>query len=103
MNPKSLFSLNEHLDVLSQSGDPLETLATVVDFESFRALLMERLGLAFQKTWLKKAGSDAGKKVSRIWSRQVPWLPKSITKKGQSVIFPATSMVRLPTWMSAFV
>ena len=44
MNPKSLFSLNDHLEVLSQSADPLETLVAVVDFESFRALLAERLG-----------------------------------------------------------
>ena len=44
MNPKSLFSLNDHLETLSQAGDPLELLAAAVDFESFRPLLTERLG-----------------------------------------------------------
>ncbi len=39
MHPRSLFSLAEHLDRLSNDGDPLEVLAGTVEFESFRLLL----------------------------------------------------------------
>ena len=41
MNPESLFSLSEHLERLSQDGDPLEVLAATVDFEYFRTWLVE--------------------------------------------------------------
>jgi len=44
MNPHSLFSLNDHLEVLSQHGDPLEVLERTVDFEYFRPWLVEGLG-----------------------------------------------------------
>lgn len=44
MQPNSLFSLSEHLEKLSEHGDPLEVLATTVDFEYFRPWLLERLG-----------------------------------------------------------
>ena len=44
MNPESLFSLSEHLERLSQDGDPLEVLAATVDFEYFRTWLVEGLG-----------------------------------------------------------
>ena len=44
MNPESLFSLSEHLERLSQDGDPLEVLDTTVDFEYFRGWLVEGLG-----------------------------------------------------------
>ncbi|MFC6623821.1 IS5 family transposase [Novosphingobium panipatense] len=44
MDPKSLFSLSEHLEALSKEGDPLETLQQTVDFEFFRAWLVEGLG-----------------------------------------------------------
>lgn len=33
MDPHSLFSLNYHLNALSQHGDPLEVLEQTVDFE----------------------------------------------------------------------
>lgn len=36
MDPKSLFSLSDHLDALSKDGDPLEILQETVDFEYFR-------------------------------------------------------------------
>lgn len=39
MDPKSLFSLSDHLDALSKEGDPLEVLQETVDFEYFRAWL----------------------------------------------------------------
>lgn len=39
MDPKSLFSLNDHLEMLSRHGDPLEVLERTVDFEYFRAWL----------------------------------------------------------------
>lgn len=44
MQPRSLFSLAEHLDRLSEDGDPLEVLADTVDFEHFRPLLTCGLG-----------------------------------------------------------
>lgn len=44
MDPHSLFSLNDHLEALSQHGDPLEVLERTVDFEYFRSWLVEGLG-----------------------------------------------------------
>ncbi|MBV2149752.1 transposase [Sphingobium sp. AS12] len=44
MDPKSLLSLNDHLEMLSRHGDPLEVLERTVDFEYFRAWLVEGLG-----------------------------------------------------------
>ena len=44
MDPQSLFSLNDHLEALSQRGDPLEVLERTVEFEFFRAWLVEGLG-----------------------------------------------------------
>ena len=44
MYPKSLFSLSDHLEALSKEGDPLEVLQDTVDFEYFRAWLVEGLG-----------------------------------------------------------
>ncbi|PJG48710.1 IS5/IS1182 family transposase [Sphingobium sp. LB126] len=44
MDPKSLFSLSDHLEALSKEGDPLEVLQETVDFEYFRAWLVEGLG-----------------------------------------------------------
>ena len=41
MDPKSLFSLSDHLDALSKEGDPLEVLQETVDFEYFRAWLVD--------------------------------------------------------------
>lgn len=38
VDPKSLFSLSDHLDALSKEGNPLEVLQKTVDFEYFRAL-----------------------------------------------------------------
>ena len=44
MQPRSLFSLAEHLGRLSKNGDPLEVLAGMVNFERFRPLLTRGLG-----------------------------------------------------------
>jgi hypothetical protein len=44
MDPKSLFSLNDHLELLSRHGDPLEVLERTVDFEYFRVWLADGLG-----------------------------------------------------------
>ena len=44
MQPRSLFSLAEHLDRLSKDGDPLEALAGTAEFERFRPLLTRGLG-----------------------------------------------------------
>jgi len=44
VDPKSLFSLSDHLEALSKEGDPLEILQQAVDFEYFRAWLVEGLG-----------------------------------------------------------
>ncbi len=44
MNPSSLFSLSEHLERLSNDGDPLEVLDAAVDFEYFRGWLVDGLG-----------------------------------------------------------
>ena len=44
MDPKSLFSLSDHLEGLSKEGDPLEVLQQTVDFEYFRTWLVEGLG-----------------------------------------------------------
>lgn len=44
MDPKSLFSLSDYLEALSKEGDPLEVLQQTVDFEYFRAWLVEGLG-----------------------------------------------------------
>lgn len=43
MDPKSLFSLNNHLERLSKDGDPLEVLDATIDFEYFRGWLVEGL------------------------------------------------------------
>ena len=39
-----MFGLSEHLEKLSQHGDPLEVLEATVDFEYFRGWLVEGLG-----------------------------------------------------------
>lgn len=44
MDPHLLFSLNDHLEALSQHGDPLEVLEPTVDFEYFRGWLVEGMG-----------------------------------------------------------
>ena len=44
MTRESLFSLSEHLERLSQDGDPLEVLDATVDFEYFRGWLVGDLG-----------------------------------------------------------
>jgi IS5 family transposase len=43
MNSTNLFGLSEHLERLSQHGDPLEVLDETVDFEFFRGWLIEGL------------------------------------------------------------
>ena len=44
MEHRSFFGLAEHLEWLSQNGDPLEVLEKTVDFEYFRGWLVEGLG-----------------------------------------------------------
>ena len=44
MEQRGLFGLSEHLEKLSEHGDPLEVLATTVDFEFFRGWLVDGLG-----------------------------------------------------------
>jgi hypothetical protein len=44
VDPKSLFSLSDHLEALSKDVDPLEVLQQTVDFEYFRGWLVEGLG-----------------------------------------------------------
>ena len=44
MEHRSFFGLAEHLERLSQNGDPLEVLEKTVDFEHFRGWLVEGLG-----------------------------------------------------------
>ncbi|MDF1719567.1 MAG: IS5/IS1182 family transposase, partial [Minwuia sp.] len=44
MNPMNLFGLSEHLERLSEYGDPLVVLDEIVDFEYFRAWLVDGLG-----------------------------------------------------------
>lgn len=44
MEQGCLFGLSEHLEKLSQHGDPLEVLEATVDFEYFRGWLVEGLG-----------------------------------------------------------
>ncbi len=44
MHASSLFSLSEYLKRLSRDGDPLEVLASTVDFERFHPLLVEGVG-----------------------------------------------------------
>src|SRR3954452_18816275 len=44
MEQRSLFGLTEHLEALSQHGDPLEVLDRMVDFEHFRGWLVDGLG-----------------------------------------------------------
>lgn len=44
MDPKSLFSLSDHLEALSKDGEPLAVLQQTVDFEYFRTWLVEGLG-----------------------------------------------------------
>ena len=43
MDQRSFFGLEEHLERLSQMGDPLEVLEAAVDFEYFRPWLLEGL------------------------------------------------------------
>ena len=45
MKPESLFSLSEHLDRLSEDGDPLEVLDATVDFDYFRGWLLYQRAL----------------------------------------------------------
>ncbi|MDF1719176.1 MAG: IS5/IS1182 family transposase, partial [Minwuia sp.] len=40
----NLFGLSEHLERLSEHGDPLVVLDEIVDFEYFRAWLVDGLG-----------------------------------------------------------
>ncbi len=44
MEQRSLFGLSEHLEKLSEHGDPLEVLEATVHFEYFRGWLVEGLG-----------------------------------------------------------
>ena len=44
MEQRGFFSLSEHLEKLSEHGDPLESLDAAVDFECFRGWLVEGLG-----------------------------------------------------------
>jgi len=44
MKQRCFFSLSDHLERLSQDGDPLEGLAAAVDFEYFRGWLVDGLG-----------------------------------------------------------
>lgn len=44
MDQRSFFGLSEHLERLSEVGDPLEALEAAVDFEYFRPWLLEGLG-----------------------------------------------------------
>jgi len=44
MEQRSLFGLVEHLEALSEHGDPLEVLDATIDFEYFRVWLVEGLG-----------------------------------------------------------
>ena len=44
MEQRGFFSLSEHLEKLSEHGDPLEVLDATVDFEYFRGWLVEGLG-----------------------------------------------------------
>ena len=46
MHPVTLFALPDHLARLSKTGDPLEVLDQVVDFEQFREPLERALGYA---------------------------------------------------------
>ena len=46
MRPMGLFALPDYLARLSATGDPLEVLAKVVDFERFRVPLEAALGYA---------------------------------------------------------
>ena len=42
-NASGLFGLSDHMKRISEDGDPLETLETVIDFEWFRTILEEAL------------------------------------------------------------
>jgi len=44
MKVSGLFGIGEHLKRLSETGDPLETLAKIIDFEAFRPVLDAGLG-----------------------------------------------------------
>ena len=44
MEQRSLFGFSEHLERLSKTDDPLETLEAKVDFEYLRGWLVEGLG-----------------------------------------------------------
>lgn len=46
MKQLSLFRIPEHLSRLSEAGDPLEALSTIVDFEAFRPVLNQGLKYA---------------------------------------------------------
>ena len=59
MDPRSLFSLNDHLERLSKDGDPLEVLASTVDFEYFRTWLVGGLGYG--------DGSKGGRLLDCSW------------------------------------
>jgi hypothetical protein len=41
MEPKSLSGVNEHLEALSELGDPLDVLHQTLDFEYFSGWLVE--------------------------------------------------------------
>lgn len=44
MKLSGLFAIGDHLKRLSETGDPLETLSRIIDFEAFRAVLAAGLG-----------------------------------------------------------
>ena len=71
MRPMGLFDLPDHLARLSATGDPLEVLAKVVDFEVS--------GLRWRRRWATPTGRRAGGRRMTRWpcSRFWCWRPNT--------------------------
>ena len=50
MDPESLFSLHDHLEMLSRHDDPLDVLERTVDFEYLRVWLVDGLSYGDSST-----------------------------------------------------
>ena len=59
-----LFAIGDRLKRLSETGDPLETLDVIIDFEAFRSVLRQR------NTVEEKAQIKAGLKAREILEGQ---------------------------------
>ena len=84
MEQRGFFGLSEHLEKLSEHGDPLEVLEAAVDFEYFRGwlvegLLHEALGLLHQLI-----GTGGGRQCRPLITRPIAKMTEDSEDTGDS-------------------